>query len=426
MELNLEGLGKDFSLDSMEDRALQAYDTLLGGEGPGHEFTGWIDLPIDYNKEEFARIKEAAKRIQEDSEVLLVVGIGGSYLGARAVIEALRPAFAKTQPEVLFTGNQLSGALVQELLDYLQDKKFSINVISKSGTTTETALAFRLFRKLLEDQVGEEEAAKRIYVTTDKEKGALKELADQQGYEEFVVPDEIGGRYSVLTAVGLLPIAAAGMDIDRLMEGAQAGRDKYLVRDFAKNPAMAYAASRMKLYEEEDQAIEILVSYEPKLRYFQEWWKQLAGESEGKDGKGLFPASVGNTTDLHSLGQWIQEGPKNHFETVLWFKAREADQLEVPEDEENLDGLNYMAGKTLYEVNQSAMLGTREAHIEGGVGNILLTFDPICEETLGEVIYFFEMAVGLTGHMMGVNPFNQPGVEFYKTNMYKLLGRPGY
>ncbi len=424
MKLDLQYTPHVNELDSQKDKALQAFDTLLSKSGPGNDFLGWIDLPVNYDREEYARIKKAAKKIREDSEVLLVIGIGGSYLGARAVIEAFSNSYKKQKPEIIFAGNQLSALESCELIEYLQDKKFSINVISKSGTTTEPAIAFRIFKNLLEEKLGKEEAKSRIYVTTDKARGALKNLADREGYEEFVVPDDIGGRFTVLTAVGLLPIAVSGVDIDSLMKGAAEAREEYLQKDFDKNPALQYAAIRKALYDD-GNALEIMVTYEPKLSYFQEWWKQLYGESEGKDEKGLFPASVKNTTDLHSLGQWIQQGPKNHFETVLWVKES-ANDVEIPFDEENADNLNYLAGKGLHEVNYNAMKGTLSAHVDGQVPNIVITMDKLDPEELGRLIYFYELAVGVSGYMLGVNPFDQPGVEFYKSNMYKLLGKPGY
>lgn len=411
-------------LEGLKEKALKAFDTLVNGDGPGNDFLGWINLPENYDKEEYDRIKEAAKKIRDKNDCLLVIGIGGSYLGARAVIEALSPSYDRKKPEILFAGNHLSGIETAELLEYVKDKDFSINVISKSGTTTEPAVAFRLFRDLLVDKYGKEEAKDRIFVTTDKAKGALKTMADQEGFETFVVPDDIGGRFTVLTAVGLLPIAAAGIDLDELMAGAREMRELALKKDFEKNPALSYAASRY-LLNQEGKDIEILVAYEPKLAYMQEWWKQLAGESEGKDGKGLFPASVGNTTDLHSLGQWIQEGPRIAFETVIWINEVNKDE-KIPADEANLDGLNYLLGKTVHQVNEQAMLGTRLAHIEGNVPNILIRMDDLSARSLGKLIYFFEITIGVTGYMLEVNPFNQPGVELYKSNMFTLLGKPGY
>ena len=394
-----------------------------------NNFVGWIDLPTNYDKKEFARIKKCAKKIQSDSEVLVVVGIGGSYLGARAVIEALTNSFEnkkddKRIPQVLYAGNNLSPNYMRELLDYIQDKEFSINVISKSGTTTEPAIAFRLLRKLLEDKYGLEEASKRIYVTTDKEKGALRELAKMENYETFVVPNDIGGRYSVLTAVGLLPIAVAGIDIDKLMEGAKFAQERYSDAEIKYNECYKYAVARNILYKT-SKNVEILANYEPKLYYFTEWWKQLFGESEGKSRKGIFPAGVNFTTDLHSLGQYIQDGKRMLFETVINIK-NDKDKIKITPDEDNLDGLNYLSGKTIGYVNKKAMEGTIEAHVGGKVPNIIITINELNEENIGELIYFFELACAVSGNILGVNPFNQPGVEEYKKNMFRLLEKPGY
>ncbi len=395
------------------------------------EFLGWLNLPSKPNKREFDKIKKCAKRIQENSDVLLVIGIGGSYLGARAVIEALTNTFYNYQnkkqrkfPKILYAGNNLSTSYINDLIDYIQDKDFSINVISKSGTTTEPAIAFRIFRNLLEDKYGLKEAQKRIYVTTDKQKGALKQLADDEGYETFVIPDNVGGRYSVLTPVGLLPIAVAGIDIDKIMDGARFAQEKYNDEDLKYNDCYKYAVCRNVLYKAKKN-IEILVGYNPKLHYFIEWWKQLYGESEGKDLKGIFPAGAEFTTDLHSLGQYIQEGQRYIFETVLDIK-REDSEIKINFEEDNLDGLNYLADKSLQFVNQKAMEGTIEAHAEGGVPNIVIHLDRLDEETIGHLIYFFEKSCAMSGMLLGVNPFNQPGVEKYKTNMFKLLGKPGY
>lgn len=395
MKLDLTEALSQEQLEAQKQRVLDAFETLVGRNGAGNDFLGWIDLPENYDREEYDRILKAAARIRETAEALVVVGIGGSYLGARAVIEALSPSYDRQTPEILFAGNQLSAQEMAELLDYLKGKTFAINVISKSGTTTEPAIAFRLLKSLLEENVGAEKARELIFATTDRQKGALKTLADDAGYETFVVPDDIGGRFTVLTAVGLLPIAVAGIDCDALMAGAQTMRQTTLQADFDQNPALSYAAARLAMMEN-DKKTEIFVAYEPKLHYFQEWWKQLAGESEGKEGKGLYPTSVGNTTDLHSLGQWIQEGPSIHFETVLWFDEAVRD-VAVPEDADNLDGLNYLAGKPLHFVNEQAMRGTRQAHVEGGVPNILLTAKRLDAETLGELIYFFEVTIGVTG-----------------------------
>ena len=395
------------------------------------DFVGWIDLPTTYDKSEFKRIKKAAQRIKKESDVLLVIGIGGSYLGARAVIEALTSSFAnmksdskKKYPTILYAGNNLSPNYLNELIEILEDKDFSINVISKSGTTTEPAIAFRIFREILENKYGIDEARSRIYVTTDKERGALKTLSDMEGYERFVVPDNVGGRYSVLTAVGLLPIATAGIDIERLMNGARIAQEKYSDSDLKYNECYRYAIARNILYKS-DKNIEILVNYEPKLHYFTEWWKQLFGESEGKDRKGIFPAGVDYTTDLHSMGQYVQDGRRNLFETVINIKTPNLN-IRLNADDDNLDGLNYLAGKDLDYVNKKAMEGTIEAHVSGGVPNIMITIDELNEENIGELIYFFELACGISGNILGVNPFNQPGVEEYKKNMFRLLEKPGY
>lgn len=391
------------------------------------EFVGWLHLPTKHDKREFNRIKKAANKIREDSDILLVIGIGGSYLGARAVIEALHSSIYgedKSKTHVIFVGNNLSGNYINDVIELLEDKDFSINVISKSGTTTEPAIAFRIFREIIENKYGIKEARKRIYVTTDKKKGALKTLADAEGYEKFVIPDNVGGRYSVLTAVGLLPIAASGIDIDMLMNGAQTAEDKYSDTSLKYNECYKYAVARNLLYES-DKSIEMLVTYEPKMHYMLEWWKQLFGESEGKDGKGLFPAGAEFTTDLHSLGQYIQEGRRIMFETVLNIENIEKD-ITINFDEDNLDNLNYLQGKKLSYVNQKAMEGTIQAHTEGGVPNIVMDIDYLNEESLGELIYFFEKACAMSAELLEVNPFNQPGVEKYKTNMFKLLKKPGY
>ena len=400
---------------------------LESGSGAGGDFTGWVHLPRDYDKEEFARIQAAAERIRSDSQALVVIGIGGSYLGARAVVELLHsPNFNLTHkdgPEIYFAGNGLSSDAMLEVIDLVKDKDFSVNVISKSGTTTEPAVAFRIFKALLEEKYGREGAKKRIYATTDAHKGALKGLADAEGYEEFVVPDAVGGRYSVLTAVGLLPIACAGIDIAALMEGAAQAMEE-LARPGADNPAWQYAAARHALYTG-GKKVEILAAYEPSFRFFGEWWKQLYGESEGKEGKGLFPASVEYTADLHSMGQYIQEGERLMFETVVRFdKSRGS--ITIPHDPDNVDGLNFLAGKELSFVAEQAMRGTLLAHVDGGVPNLVVTVPGRCEKSVGWLIYFFEYACGLSGYLLEVNPFNQPGVEAYKNNMYALLGKPGY
>ena len=418
-------LPEDYLTSRME--ALDKARVMLAEHnGPGGDFTGWVKLPAEYDKEEFARIQKAAAKIRSDSQVLVVIGIGGSYLGARAVIELMGSAdhrLAANRPEVFFAGNGLSTDALCELMDYVADKDFSINVISKSGTTTEPAVAFRIFKALLEEKYGREGARKRIYATTDAHKGALKGLADAEGYEEFVVPDAVGGRYSVLTAVGLLPIACAGIDIAALMEGAAQAMEE-LARPGADNPAWQYAAARHALYTG-GKKVEILAAYEPSFRFFGEWWKQLYGESEGKENKGLFPASVEFTADLHSMGQYIQEGERLMFETVVRFdKSRGS--ITIPHDPDNVDGLNFLAGKELSFVAEQAMRGTLLAHVDGGVPNLVVTVPGRCEKSVGWLIYFFEYACGLSGYLLEVNPFNQPGVEAYKNNMYALLGKPGY
>lgn len=395
------------------------------------DFAGWVELPTNYDKKEFARIKKAAKKIKKESDILVVIGIGGSYLGARAVIEALTHTFynmlpdkQRKFPQILYVGNNLSPNYINDLIEYIGNKDFSVNVISKSGTTTEPAIAFRIFREILENKYGIEEARSRIYATTDKEKGALKTLAENEGYETFVVPDNVGGRYSVLTAVGLLPIATAGIDIDKLMEGARLAQERYDDPDLKYNECYQYAVARNILYKDKKN-IEILVNYEPKMHYFIEWWKQLFGESEGKQKKGIFPAGVDFTTDLHSMGQYIQEGRRNLFETVISIENSASDMIIHPDDD-NLDGLNYLAGKGLDFVNKKAMEGTIKAHVTGEVPNIVLHVEKLDAENMGELIYFFEKACSMSGMILGINPFNQPGVEEYKKNMFKLLKKPGY
>ena len=418
-------LPQDYVTARQDDLA-QAADMLARHNGPGGDFTGWVNLPRDYDKEEFARIKAAAKKIQQQSQVLVVIGIGGSYLGARAVIELLAsPNYnlkQKNTPDIYFAGNGLSTDALLELIALIGERDFSVNVISKSGTTTEPAVAFRIFRAMLEEKYGPEGARERIYATTDKARGALKGLADQEGYEEFVVPDDVGGRYSVLTAVGLLPIAAAGLDIDQLMAGAQRAMEALSAPDL-DNPAWQYAAARNALYES-GKKVELLVCYEPSFRFFSEWWKQLYGESEGKENKGLFPASVEFTADLHSMGQYIQQGERLMFETVVKFAPK--GEFIIPNDPANVDGLNFLSGKPLAFVAEQAMRGTILAHVDGGVPNILLELPTIGEDTVGELIYFFEYVCGLSGYLLKVNPFDQPGVEAYKKNMFALLGKPGY
>ncbi len=423
MKLDFSNVNLD-NISSYEDKAMEAFKTLMDRSGEGNDFLGWIDRPVDYDKEEFERIKKAAAKIRENSDVLVSIGIGGSYLGIKAVEVACDSYFnSKRDTEVIYAGNQLSAEYIVELLDYLKDKDYSLNVISKSGTTTEPAIAFRILKETLEEKYGKEEAKNRIFATTDKERGALKELANAEGYESFVVPDDIGGRFSVISAVGLLPLAVAGIDIDEFMAGFSAGREKYTVNSF-ENDAIKYAAVRNMLHAD-GKDIEVLVSYEPKLSFIAEWRKQLYGESEGKDGKGIFPASVSNTTDLHSMGQMIQDGKRNLFETVIEVENVGKD-LTIKEDEKNLDGLNFLAGKTMSYVNKQAMEGTTMAHVEGGVPNIRIKMEKVDEKTLAELFYFFEIGVGVSGYMLGVNPFNQPGVEAYKTAMFKLLGKPGY
>ena len=395
------------------------------------DFVGWLELPTNYDKDEFERIKKAAKKIKKESDILIVIGIGGSYLGARAVIEGLTSSFnsmlsekERKYPQILFAGNNLSPNYINEMIEYIGDKDFSVNVISKSGTTTEPAIAFRIFREILENKYGIDEARSRIYVTTDKARGALKTLADNEGYEQFIIPDNVGGRFSVLTAVGLLPIATAGIDIDKLMAGARIAQERYNDSNLKYNECYQYAVVRNILYKLYKNT-EILVNYEPKMHYFTEWWKQLYGESEGKDQKGIFPAGVDFTTDLHSMGQYIQEGRRNLFETVISIENSDSD-ITINKDEDNLDGLNYLSGKTLDYVNKKAMEGTIEAHVSGDVPNIQIKVNELNEENIGELIYFFEKACSVSGLILGVNPFNQPGVEEYKKNMFKLLKKPGF
>lgn len=417
-------------IDSMKAITLAAADLLKSRKGAGNDFLGWIDLPVNYDKEEFSRIKMAAKKIQSDSEILLVAGIGGSYLGARAAIEFLRHGFyndlapeVRKTPRIYYVGNSMNSTYIQNIIDLLEGHDFSVNVISKSGTTTETAIAFRVFRDLLIKKYGAKEAAKRIYATTDKARGALKTLADTEGYESFVIPDDVGGRFSVLTAVGLLPIAASGADIGALMAGAAEGREVAFNGAFEDNPALQYAALRNILHRK-GKTVEILANYEPSMHYISEWWKQLYGESEGKDQRGIFPASVDLTTDLHSMGQFIQDGDRIMFETVLNIENARRD-FTLTSQENDLDGLNYLAGKNMSWVNQCAMQGTIAAHVDGGVPNMMVNIPAQDEASLGSLFYFFEYACGVSGYISGINPFNQPGVEFYKANMFKLLGKPG-
>ena len=421
----------DAEVELMKKQTMDAKEVLVSKSGAGNDFLGWIDLPVNYDKEEFARIKKAAEKIQKDSEVLLVIGIGGSYLGARAAVEFLRHSFynvvdksIRKTPEIYFLGNSISSTYLKHLVDVVGDRDFSINMISKSGTTTEPAIAFRIFKEMAEKKYGKAEAAKRIYATTDKERGSLKNLATEEGYETFVVPDDIGGRFSVLTAVGLLPIAVSGADIDKLMEGAASGRKRALETPFEENDSLKYAALRNILLRK-GKGIEILANYEPSVHYVSEWWKQLFGESEGKDQKGIFPASVDLTTDLHSMGQFIQDGARTMFETVINIETSR-EEIIIGEEPVDLDGLNYLAGKTVDFVNKSAMNGTILAHTDGQVPNFMVNVPEVNEFYLGELFYFFEFACGVSGYLLGVNPFNQPGVESYKKNMFALLGKPGY
>ena len=419
---------RENDIRGLESQVIAAHTAVNEKNGLGNDFLGWAELPFNYDREEFARIKAAAKKIQSDTDVLVVIGIGGSYLGARAAIEFLKgPMYNEINdgfPKVYFSGNNISGSALSDLLKICEGKRVSVNIISKSGTTTEPAIAFRIFRKYLEEQYGKEEAAKRIYCTTDKCRGTLKELAYQNGYETFVVPDDVGGRYSVLTAVGLLPIAAAGCDIDALMNGARAAAEDYNIPDTDKNPCYRYAAVRNAFYRK-GKAVEMLVSYEPRLVMMAEWFKQLFGESEGKDNKGLFPAAVTFSTDLHSMGQFIQDGTRIMFETVVTIGDCGAD-ITVEKEENNGDGLNFLAGRTLSYVNHKAFEGTVLAHADGGTPSLNIHIDKADEENLGRLIYFFEKACAVSGYMLGVNPFDQPGVESYKKNMFALLGKPGY
>jgi glucose-6-phosphate isomerase len=418
-------------LDQMESSVHAAHKLLHEGTGAGSDFLGWVDLPSNFDQEEYARIKAAAERIRSNSDALVVIGIGGSYLGARAALEMLTHTFynqlskeKRQGPEIYFVGHHISSTYTAHLLELLEGKDVSVNVISKSGTTTEPAIAFRIFREYLEKKYGKEEARKRIYATTDRVKGALKQLADEEGYETFVIPDDVGGRYSVLTAVGLLPIAVGGINLDDMMAGARDASEAYRNPSLAENPSYQYAAVRNALYRK-GKTIELLVNYEPSLQYFSEWWKQLFGESEGKDLKGIYPASVNFTTDLHSMGQYIQEGRRDLFETVVTVD-RPAKELTIQEEAGNLDGLNYLAGQTMDFVNKKAFQGTLLAHTDGGVPNLIVQVPEISPYAFGQLVYFFEKACGISGYLMGVNPFDQPGVEAYKKNMFALLGKPGF
>ncbi|MBE6730388.1 MAG: glucose-6-phosphate isomerase [Ruminococcaceae bacterium] len=419
---------RDDEYSAIQNNVNAAHELLASRKGPGNDFLGWINLPTDYDKEEFARIKDAAERIKKNTDVFIVIGIGGSYLGARAAIEFLKSenynALKKDTPQIYFTGNSISSTALAELVELCEGKDISINMISKSGTTTEPAIAFRVFRDIIEKKYGKEEAKKRIFCTTDKAKGTLKHLADEEGYETFVVPDDVGGRFSVLTAVGLLPIAVAGADIDALMAGAKKGQEMYDCPDIEKNDCYKYAAIRNILYSK-GKTMEISVSYEPCYTMMNEWWKQLYGESEGKDQRGLFPASVIFSTDLHSLGQYIQDGRRQMFETVVLFEKPKREVI-IGNDPTDVDGLNFLEGKSMAYVNRKAFEGTVLAHNDGGVPNVVINCADFSEETLGQLIYFFEKACAISGYMLGVNPFNQPGVESYKKNMFALLGKPGY
>lgn len=421
----------EHELEQMSALVEATHDVIHNKKGAGNDYLGWLDLPVNYDKEEFSRIQKSAQKIQSDSDVLIVIGIGGSYLGARAAIEMLNNSFYNVQdknerktPQVFFVGNSISSTYTADLLSYIEGKDVSVNVISKSGTTTEPAIAFRIFRKLLEEKYGKEEARKRIYATTDREKGALKTLANEEGYESFVIPDDVGGRYSVLTAVGLLPIAVSGINIEEMMQGAADAMKDFDSPNLADNQAYQYAAARNVLYNK-GKNIELLVNYEPALHYVSEWWKQLFGESEGKDQKGLFPASVDFSTDLHSMGQYVQEGRRDLFETVLNVeKVRE--EIIIEEDPQNLDKLNFLAGKTMDFVNKKAFQGTLLAHTDGNVPNLIVNIPEITPYHFGYMVYFFEKACAMSGYLLGVNPFDQPGVEAYKKNMFALLGKPGF
>lgn len=430
LDLSYSGI-IDKEISRYSTKVQSIYNSLKDIANDKKEFAGWLTLPTNYNKKEFEKIKKAARKIRKYSDVFVVIGIGGSYLGARAVIESLTSNFAnmypddiRKSPQIFYVGNSISPNYINELIDCIGEKDVSINVISKSGTTTEPAIAFRIFREFLESKYGVKEARERIFITTDKKKGALKQLADDEGYETFVIPDNIGGRYSVLTPVGLLPIAVSGINIDKLMMGAKIAQSDYSDSSIKYNQCFRYAVVRNILYKR-DKKIEILANYEPKLHYFTEWWKQLFGESEGKDHKGIFPAGVDLSTDLHSMGQYIQDGERNLFETVINVEKSKTD-IKIKIDEDNIDGLNFLAGKTMDYVNKRAMQGTVEAHVAGGVPNIIINVSKLDEETMGELIYFFELACAISGNILGVNPFDQPGVEAYKTNMFRLLEKPGY
>ncbi len=427
---NAKGFFREEEMDLLKPQLDEAVNLLESGSGAGNNFHGWLELPLNYDKEEFSRIKEAAEKIKKDSEVLIVIGIGGSYLGAKSAIEFLSHTFYnnlsnedRKGPQIYFAGTNISGTYIKHLMEVIGNKDFSINVISKSGTTTEPAIAFRIFKKLLEEKYGKEEAKNRIYATTDREKGALKQLSENEGYETFVVPDNVGGRFSVLTAVGLLPIAAAGIDIDELMKGAADAVSEFKA-PYAENDCYKYAAARNILHRR-GKDIELMINYEPRLHYIGEWWKQLYGESEGKDGKGIYPASADFTADLHSLGQYIQDGKRHLFETLINVESPELDIM-LEDDELNLDGLNYLSGKSMDYVNKKASEGTILAHTDGGVPNLVVNIPEATPYHLGYMYYFFEKACAISGYLLGVNPFNQPGVEAYKKNMFALLEKPGF
>ncbi len=427
---NAKGFINEHEVEYFKPFIERAHTLLHQKNGPGSDFLGWVDLPVAYDREEFTRIKAAAEKIRKDSDVLIVIGIGGSYLGARAALEALSHSFynllpkeKRNGPEIYFAGNHISSTYLAELMELIEGKDVSVNVISKSGTTTEPAIAFRIFKEYMEEKYGVEEARKRIYATTDKARGALKTLADSEGYESFVIPDDVGGRFSVLTAVGLLPIAAAGISIDEMMKGAADGFALYQ-KPFEENPSYLYAACRNALYRKQ-KTVEIMVNYEPSLHFVTEWWKQLYGESEGKDGKGIFPGGVDFTTDLHSMGQYIQDGLRNLFETVLCVD-RSRREIILREDRDNLDKLNYLAGNSMDFVNKKAMEGTILAHNDGNVPNLVVHVPEMTPYYFGQMVYFFEKACGISGYLLGVNPFDQPGVEAYKKNMFALLGKPGF
>ncbi|NLB19550.1 MAG: glucose-6-phosphate isomerase [Clostridium sp.] len=428
---NLKGFVRDHEIDYLDPMVKTAHKMIHDKTGPGNDFLGWLNLPENYDKAEVDQVKKSAENIRKDSDVLIVIGIGGSYLGSKAAIEMMTHSFynslskeKRNGPEVYFLGQNISGDYLNHVLEMIEGKDVSVNVISKSGTTTEPAVAFRIMKSYLEKKYGKEEAAKRIYATTDKSRGALKSLANEEGYQTFVVPDDVGGRFTVLTPVGLLPIAAAGIDIDKIMKGAKKAMNDYNSDSVKTNECYQYAAARHALYQQ-GKAIEILVNYEPQLTYFSEWWKQLFGESHGKDLKGIFPASVNNSTDLHSMGQFIQDGTRNIFETVINVKNPNS-SFTIEKNEDDLDGLNFLAGKTMDEVNKNAFKGTLLAHVDGGVPNIVIDLEDKNEESFGYMVYFFELANALGGYLLGINPFDQPGVEDYKKNMFALLGKPGF